>query len=103
MLSASEDAQHLIVQSLEAGGISGGFAGNGMLNSSWKCSTTLYFCPSSPAITSSFLLITGPSGLPNIPAILLVLEYRFVGYILVGCQYFSCCKRFYIIRSAYLL
>ncbi|KAH3797100.1 hypothetical protein DPMN_150675 [Dreissena polymorpha] len=35
--------------------IPGEFAGAGMLSNSWKCSTHLFFCPSSSAITSPFL------------------------------------------------
>ncbi|EDO49088.1 predicted protein, partial [Nematostella vectensis] len=58
-ISSFVGAQHSIGRSLSAGGISGEFAGAGLLSSSWKCSIHLFFCPSSSAITPPFLSFTG--------------------------------------------
>ncbi|KAH3860471.1 hypothetical protein DPMN_023371 [Dreissena polymorpha] len=42
LISSFVGVQHLIGRSLVAGKISGGFAGAGLLSSSWKCSIQLY-------------------------------------------------------------
>ncbi|KAH3785938.1 hypothetical protein DPMN_164034 [Dreissena polymorpha] len=76
MISYFMGLQHLIGRSLIAVGISDGFAGAGLLSSSWQCSIHLFFCPSSFVITPPFLSLTGLSGLANFPTNLLVMEYR---------------------------
>ncbi|KAH3813575.1 hypothetical protein DPMN_142036 [Dreissena polymorpha] len=54
LISSFVGAQHLIGRSLIAGGISGGFAGAGLLSSSIH----LFFCPSSPGIIPPCLSLT---------------------------------------------
>ncbi|KAH3710273.1 hypothetical protein DPMN_069747 [Dreissena polymorpha] len=76
LISSFMVAQHLIGRSLVAGRISCGFAGAGLLSSSWKCSIHPFFYPSSSVITPPVLPIICLSVLANFPAYLLMMEYR---------------------------
>ncbi|KAH3842152.1 hypothetical protein DPMN_115646 [Dreissena polymorpha] len=79
LISSFVGLQYLIGRSLIAGGISVGFAGAGLLSSSWQCSIHLFSCSSSSVIcfiTTPSVSLTGLSGLANFSANLLVMEYR---------------------------
>ncbi|KAH3789800.1 hypothetical protein DPMN_167988 [Dreissena polymorpha] len=62
LISSLMGVQHLIGRSLEAGEISSGFAGAGLLSSSWTCPIHLFFFPLSSVIIPPFLSLTGLSG-----------------------------------------
>ncbi|KAH3835625.1 hypothetical protein DPMN_108981 [Dreissena polymorpha] len=75
LMSSFVGVQHLINRSLVAGRISSEIRGAGLLSSSWKCSIHLVFCSSSSVIPPPCLSLTALSGLANLFANLLVIEY----------------------------